>query len=97
MINLYNVDCMEFMRGLPDKCYELAIVDPPYGIGEDGLKNHSRGKSAKSKKYIPKNWDKEPPNEAYFKEQVLLVLYFYQSCRIRLLVTLYAIGIVRLF
>ena len=70
MINLYNVDCMEFMRGLPDNCYELAIVDPPYGIGEDGLKNHSRGKLAKSKKYIPKNWDKEPPNEAYFKELI---------------------------
>lgn len=70
MINLYNVDCMEFMRGLPDKCYELAIVDPPYGIGEDGLKNHSRSKLAKSKKYIPKNWDKEPPNEAYFKELI---------------------------
>jgi site-specific DNA-methyltransferase (adenine-specific) len=32
-INLYNTDCMEFMRGLPDKYYELAVVDPPYGIG----------------------------------------------------------------
>lgn len=29
----YNVDCMEYMKALPDKSFELAIVDPPYGIG----------------------------------------------------------------
>jgi site-specific DNA-methyltransferase (adenine-specific) len=39
-INLYNVDCMEFMRGLPDNAYDLAIVDPPYGIGQT---NNRRG------------------------------------------------------
>lgn len=33
-INLYNCDNMEFMKGLPDKYYDLAIVDPPYGIGD---------------------------------------------------------------
>lgn len=31
MINLHNIDCMDFMRGLPDKAYDLAICDPPYG------------------------------------------------------------------
>jgi site-specific DNA-methyltransferase (adenine-specific) len=41
-ISLYNVDCMEFMRDLPDNAYDLAIVDPPYGIGEDGGKSKSR-------------------------------------------------------
>ena len=35
-INLHNIDCMEFMKDKPDNYYELAIVDPPYGIGEDG-------------------------------------------------------------
>ncbi|NTU49541.1 MAG: site-specific DNA-methyltransferase [Desulfobulbaceae bacterium] len=30
MINLHNIDCLKFMRDLPDKCYDLAIVDPPY-------------------------------------------------------------------
>ena len=30
-INLYNIDCMEFMRSIPDNYYDLAIVDPPYG------------------------------------------------------------------
>ena len=29
----YNMDCMEYMKTLPDKAFELAIVDPPYGIG----------------------------------------------------------------
>lgn len=29
---LYNVDCMEAMKEIPDKYFELAIVDPPYGI-----------------------------------------------------------------
>jgi len=36
-INFHQVDCMEFMAGLPDKAYDLAIVDPPYGIGNDSL------------------------------------------------------------
>jgi len=65
---LYLMDCMEGMKQFPDKYFELAIVDPPYGIGEDGLKNHSRGKLAKSTKYIPKNWDSKPPDDTYFKE-----------------------------
>ena len=34
MINLYNMDCMESMKAMPDKAYELAIVDPPYGVGQ---------------------------------------------------------------
>lgn len=29
----YNMDCMEAMRQMPDKCFDLAVVDPPYGIG----------------------------------------------------------------
>jgi len=42
----YNMDCMEYMRQLPDKHFQLSIVDPPYGIGNDGSKNKSRGKQA---------------------------------------------------
>ena len=34
MIELINGDCMDYMRGLPDKCFDLAIVDPPYGLGD---------------------------------------------------------------
>ena len=36
MIELFNIDCMEYMATVPDKYFDLAIVDPPYGIGMDG-------------------------------------------------------------
>ena len=68
MITITNEDNMALMARYPDKYFDLAIVDPPYGIGEDGLKNHSRGKVAKAKKYTPKKWDKEPPSNEYFNE-----------------------------
>lgn len=32
----YNIDCMEYMRNLPDKAFDLAVVDPPYGIDTKG-------------------------------------------------------------
>ena len=31
---VYNIDCMEYMKNIPDKYFELAVVDPPYGIGQ---------------------------------------------------------------
>ena len=40
-ITLYNCDCMEFMKDIPDNYYDLAIVDPPYGI-EKGFHATSR-------------------------------------------------------
>jgi site-specific DNA-methyltransferase (adenine-specific) len=52
---------MDYMAGLPDKAFDLAIVDPPYGIGMDGGK---RGKA----EYVKKNWDISPPPENYFIE-----------------------------
>ena len=36
MVELLNIDCMEYMAGLHDKAFDIAIVDPPYGIGYDG-------------------------------------------------------------
>jgi len=39
---VFNQDCMEGMRELPDNFADLACVDPPYGIGEDGSKTHGR-------------------------------------------------------
>jgi site-specific DNA-methyltransferase (adenine-specific) len=47
---VYNMGCMEYMKDIPNAFYDLAIIAPPYGIGEDGLKNHSRGNRAKAKK-----------------------------------------------
>ena len=39
MIELLHMDCMEYMAGLPDKAFDLAIVDPPYGIGRERATN----------------------------------------------------------
>lgn len=68
MIQLYNQDCLDAMREMRDNEFDLAIVDPPYGIKEDGAKNHSRGLLAKSKEYTPKNWDTKPMPKEYFIE-----------------------------
>ena len=65
----YNMDCMQGMKEFPDKYFDLAIVDVPYGIGESGGKNKSRGKLAKPtdyKDYIGN--DSKPPNKDYFDE-----------------------------
>ena len=67
-INITNEDNMELMARYPDNHFDLAIVDPPYGIGEDGLKNHSRGKLTKPTKYTPKSWDSSAPDKQYFDE-----------------------------
>lgn len=65
------MDCMEGMKQIPDKYFELAIIDPPYGIGENGEKNHTRSKLVKAKDY--KSFygnDSFPPKSEYFKELV---------------------------
>jgi len=59
-----HIDCMEYMRGLPDKAFDLAIVDPPYGID---AANMTLGKG-KRKKYKKSDWDKIPPSGDYFSE-----------------------------
>ena len=65
----YNMDCMQGMKEFPDKYFDLAIVDPPYGIGENGDKNHTRGKLAKAKDYKDfSGMDLKPPSEKYFDE-----------------------------
>jgi site-specific DNA-methyltransferase (adenine-specific) len=66
-----NADCMNRKTGLPsypDNYFDLAIVDPPFGIGEDGGRSASRGKLAKAGNYISKDWDSKPPSKAYFRE-----------------------------
>ena len=70
MLRITNEDNMLMMARYPDNYFDLAIVDPPYGIGEDGLKNHSRGKIAKVTKFTPKNWDSSTPNKEYFIELI---------------------------
>ena len=72
-LGVFNEDCMAVMARYPDKYFDLAVVDPPYGIGFDG---HSQiiGKSGKNrgfndkKLYSIKDWDKERPSANYFDE-----------------------------
>jgi site-specific DNA-methyltransferase (adenine-specific) len=64
---VYLMDCIEGMKQYPDKHFELAIVDPPYGIRESSNDNKSRSKLAKSKNYGNKNWDDNAPSVEYFK------------------------------
>ena len=69
MIELLNCDCMEYMTTVPDKYFDLAIVDPPYGIGECGDKNKSRGKLAKAQDYKAfSGRDISAPEKSYFDE-----------------------------
>lgn len=70
MINIYNRDCLEAMREMSDNQFDLAIVDPPYGISMGKTTNTQPRKRRKRKKdkYVKKNWDKEAPKEEYFKE-----------------------------
>ncbi len=69
MIELHNIDCMTYLQSCKDNAFELAIVDPPYGIGESGATNHTRSKLAKAKKYKPfAGGDKTAPSEQYFRE-----------------------------
>lgn len=60
MIDLRNCDCMEYLATCKDNAYELAIVDPPYGIhiNSSGRLGHYGGK---------KNWDTEIPTHEYFQ------------------------------
>lgn len=56
-------DCMDYMAQFPDKYFDLAIVDPPYGIGAGKEKPHNGWKD-----YGIKQWDNNSPNKAYFNE-----------------------------
>jgi len=65
----YNMDCMEGMKEIPDNYFDLAIVDPPYGIGENGSRNHTRSKLATAKSYKAFSGnDLTAPDVEYFKE-----------------------------
>ncbi len=66
---LYNLDCMVAMAQIPDKYFQLAIIDPPYGIGESGRRNHTRSRLARARQY-PTYYgaDKSAPSKEFFAE-----------------------------
>ncbi len=69
MIELLNMDCMEYMKKCKDNEFDLAIVDPPYGIGESGEKTVSRNRIAVAKNYKSfYGGDLKPEGKEYFSE-----------------------------
>ena len=78
-INLHLGCSLQAMREMKDNQYDLAIVDPPYGIKRSGQKEYICKKGRSSKKYFEhKNWDRSIPSKEYFnhlfrisKEQII--------------------------
>lgn len=68
-IIIKNMDCMELMRQYPDKHFDLAIVDPPYGIN---VANNTTGTVIRNNSdrdiFTIKDWDKAIPKQEYFDE-----------------------------
>lgn len=65
-VELLNIDCMEYMRDQPDNAFDLAIVDPPYGINVSVSMGRRKGNKSDYHKFA--GGDREPPNIKYFKE-----------------------------
>lgn len=73
---VHNMDCLEYMRTLPDKAFTLAVADPPYGIGADKPAKKPGMIRQKNGSYLPatlndygkKDWDASVPEQAFFDE-----------------------------
>lgn len=74
LLDLRLGDCIDLMRDMPDNAFDLAIVDPPYGLGESQKRVNQRAystekwKAAKSPQYGGGEWDNNPPPQMYFEE-----------------------------
>ena len=76
--DVFNIDCMEYRRTLPNKCFDLAIADPPYGINAanmsntQSMRNRLQSGAGKLKDRIlqiaKKDWDFYPPKQDFFDE-----------------------------
>ena len=71
-ITLIHGDCMEYLAGLKDEAFDLAVVDPPYGIDAGntfgGEQRKSGNGAAMKTAFEKKSWDIGIPDEAYFSE-----------------------------
>jgi len=72
LLDIRNMDCMELMKQYEDNYFDLAIVDPPYGIGVAEM-NMGAGKGVRCSKienrnWTPKKWDNTTPDDNYFME-----------------------------
>lgn len=72
-LSLFHADCMEIMKQYPDKHFDLAIVDPPYGIDitkqfENANKTGTKSMFKQTKGIVKKDWDCAIPTQEYFTE-----------------------------
>lgn len=67
-IELLNMDCLHYMKQCEDKQFDLAIVDPPYGISINKQSQGKGGGVAKKIEYTKKDWDSAIPSADYFAE-----------------------------
>ena len=67
-MEITNEDNMELMARYEDNHFDLAIVDPPYGIGEGKKTTRTRKKHVNRIIHEDKEWDNSIPNKAYFEE-----------------------------
>lgn len=71
-INLNLGDCLDGMRDYPDGHWDLAVVDPPYGLDianmRMGAGNSKRCSKIENRKWTSRDWDKNVPSQEYFKE-----------------------------
>lgn len=75
MTEAYCMDCLKAMRQMPDKAFDLAVVDPPYGIGVISMMNKAvttrrvgNAKAIKRDYKKPTDWDVSVPDAEYFRE-----------------------------
>ena len=65
---VFNMDCIEFMKQVPDKFFHLAIVDPPYGIGAGSVNFQSGTRKRPSKFHKQNDWDTSIPAPEYWEQ-----------------------------
>lgn len=66
---IINADCLDILKQLPDKCIDLVLTDPPYGIGIDGQKQYEcRNPKHNRKERARKEWDSSIPPKEVFDE-----------------------------
>ena len=63
---IHNINCLEFMRKVPDGYFDLVLTDPPYGLGDRLTNGGSKTDGIAMKKlYKGKEWDVLPSNEIF--------------------------------
>ena len=65
---VYNEDCVEGLKRFSDNYFDLAIVDPPYGIGMDSTHFKTKTSNAKPTDYGKKEWDSKKPIDEYWEQ-----------------------------